>query len=98
MNLPSLKMIITFLVFLCNGEKVKKIEVKNLPQLPETHKEESTLKLFNSLKQLEFISYFENQIQNNNEDQYSLEFLQELDYLSTTSKNQAFNLIRNAVA
>ena len=91
MNIPSLKTIIAFLCVFCNTKKVDNNTVNLNEQLGVVQKTIPNKQLDNCLKQLEFISYLEINIENS--DHYSLDFLQELSQIKYSAQMNTLNLM-----
>ena len=76
------------------GNTNREIDLKSLTDDNMT----TSKQLRASLKQLEFISFFEMHLNKRNEDSYSLSFLQELAQIKHTSQINTIELLRHKSA
>lgn len=95
MRKSTLKILLSFFCVLCNSKKEALVNNSDQANLPTEFGNTYSKKLNNSLKQLEFISYFEMHVNNNNVHHYSLEFLQELEAIKFQSQRNTIEQIKS---
>ncbi len=98
MKTPIFDLLINLFQFFLLEKKVQTNTYSTIKPMQKEEQDLSSFLLLKSLKQLEFISYLETQIENGKEDNYSLEFLQSIDLLKIESEQQTFNLISSSAA
>lgn len=88
----KLKFLAKFKTLFSNENLVETTQSDNLKTLAD-EKMKTSKQLQASLKQLEFISFFETHIDKRKEESYSLSFLQELENIKYASQKSVIELI-----